>query len=401
MEMQTEGMKIPQGFFGAGVKAGIKKSGKEDVAVIYSKTEANGAAVFTTNTMAAAPVIVSRRTMQNGKVRAIVVNSGCANACTGVQGQVDAQAMAHQTAGLLGIGQDEVLVASTGVIGVPLPMGKISSGIKAAVDASGEAGFESVKLAMMTTDTFPKTCSADFQLNGKNVRISGLAKGSGMIHPNMATMLCFIMTDAAIEPEVLQTALKLAVDKSFHRITVDGDSSTNDMVAVLANGLAGNEKITAAEGEAYAALLEALTAVCIHLAKLVARDGEGATKFLEICVQGAASEADAQKAAMTIAKSPLVKTAFFGQDPNWGRILCAVGYSEAAADPEKVSLTIGGLPVVRNGQGVSEQLEALKEAMAEHDINVVVDLGVGSEAATVWTCDFSYEYVKINGEYHT
>ena len=401
MEMQTEGIKAPQGFFGAGVKAGIKKSGKEDVAVIFSKTEADGAAVFTTNTMAAAPVIVSRRTMQNGKVRAIVVNSGCANACTGVQGQIDAQAMAHQTAGLLGFAQDEVLVASTGVIGVQLPMGKVSAGIKAAVEKADAEGFESVKLAMMTTDTFPKVCSVDFTLGGKQVRISGLAKGSGMIHPNMATMLCFIMTDAAIDSSVLQTALKLAVDKSFHRITVDGDSSTNDMVAVLANGLAGNDKITAASGTEYAALLEALTEVCTYLAKLVARDGEGATKFLEIKVQGAVSEQEAHQAAMTIAKSPLVKTAFFGQDPNWGRILCAVGYSEAKADPENVSLTIGGLPVVKNGQGVADQGEALKSAMAEHDINVVVDLGVGREEATVWTCDFSYEYVKINGEYHT
>ncbi|WP_428845472.1 bifunctional glutamate N-acetyltransferase/amino-acid acetyltransferase ArgJ [Azotosporobacter soli] len=399
--MQIEDMKIPQGFYGGGVKAGIKKSGKEDVAVLYSKVPANGAAVFTTNTMAAAPVVVSRRVVQNGKVQAIVVNSGCANACTGVQGQVDAQAMAHQTAGLLNVAQDEVIVASTGVIGVPLPMGKISAGIKSAVEKSSADGFEDVKLAMMTTDTFPKTCSVDFTLGGKPVRIAGLAKGSGMIHPNMATMLCFIMTDADIEADVLQTALKHAVDQSFHRITVDGDSSTNDMVAVLANALAGNAAITKAAGEDYGAFLKALTAVCIHLAKLVARDGEGATKFLEITVQGATSEADAHKAAMAIAKSPLVKTAFFGQDPNWGRILCAVGYSEAAADPEKVSLTIGGLPVVKEGQGVADQTGALKDVMAEHDINVVVDLGVGSEAATVWTCDFSYEYVKINGEYHT
>jgi glutamate N-acetyltransferase / amino-acid N-acetyltransferase len=383
------------------VKAGIKKSGKEDVAVLYSKVPANGAAVFTTNTMAAAPVVVSRRVVQNGKVQAIVVNSGCANACTGVQGQVDTQAMAHQTAGLLNVAQDEVIVASTGVIGVPLPMGKISAGIKSAVEKSNADGFEDVKLAMMTTDTFPKTCSVDFTLGGKAVRIAGLAKGSGMIHPNMATMLCFIMTDADIAADVLQTALKHAVDQSFHRITVDGDSSTNDMVAVLANALAGNAAITKAAGEDYGAFLKALTAVCIHLAKLVARDGEGATKFLEITVQGATSEADAHKAAMAIAKSPLVKTAFFGQDPNWGRILCAVGYSEAAADPEKVSLTIGGLPVVKEGQGVADQTGALKDVMAEHDINVVVDLGVGSEAATVWTCDFSYEYVKINGEYHT
>lgn len=401
MSITIEELKAPQGFCGGGVKAGIKKSGKEDVAVLYSTVPAHGAAVFTTNTMAAAPVVVSRRVVKNGNVRAIVVNSGCANACTGVQGQVDAQAMAHQTATLLGVAQDEVIVASTGVIGVPLPMGKVSAGIKAAVDASSADGFENVKLAMMTTDTFPKTCSVELEIGGKHVRIAGLAKGSGMIHPNMATMLCFIMTDAAVQPDVLQAALKRAVDQSFHRITVDGDSSTNDMVAVLANGLAGNDELNQMSGADYDAFANALTAVCIHLAKLVARDGEGATKFLEITVQGAATEDDAHKAAMTIAKSPLVKTAFFGQDPNWGRILCAVGYSEAKADPEAVALTIGGLPVVTAGQGVAGQEEALKEVMAEHDIAMTVDLGVGSESATVWTCDFSYEYVKINGEYHT
>jgi len=398
----TGGITAPQGFKAAGVKAGLKKSGKLDLAIIYSTVPASVAAVFTTNTMAAAPVIVSRQAVKEGTVSAVVINSGCANACTGPQGLMDAQAMAHMTAQLLKIEDQEVIVSSTGIIGVNLQMDKITSGIKSAVAQLAERGQDNnATTAIMTTDTFPKSCAYEFELGGVPVRIAGIAKGSGMIHPNMATMLCCITTDAAITSPILKQALTAAVNVSFNMISVDGDSSTNDMTSVLANGLAGNTLIDSIDCKDYAALTAALTEVCIYLAQQVVRDGEGATKFLEITVQGAESDADAKKAVLAIAKSPLVKTAFFGQDANWGRILCAVGYSEATLDPDKISLNIGDVTIVKQGMGVSFDEQALKDIMEEQDIIVTVDFGLGEGHATMWTCDFSYEYVKINGEYHT
>ncbi|MBP2641678.1 MAG: argJ [Firmicutes bacterium] len=396
-----DGITAPKGFTAAGVKAGIKKSGKEDVAVIYSSVPASVAAVFTTNTMAAAPVIISRRAVEKGRAQAVVVNSGCANASTGPQGMVDAQAMAHITASLLNLDDAAVVVASTGIIGVNLPMGKIADGIKQAVEELSVDGHAAALQAIMTTDTQPKVCAYEFKLNGVPVRIAGMAKGSGMIHPNMATMLAFITTDAAVSPPVLRQALNEAVALSFNMITVDGDTSTNDMVCVLANGLAGNSELTAPNDPQYNEFVTALREVCTYLAQQVVRDGEGATKFLEIKVQGATTFAAAKQAAMAVAKSPLVKTAFFGEDPNWGRILCAVGYSGVGAEPEKTSLAIGDLTIVTAGMGTQVDTEALKKIMAEHDIVITIDLGMGSSEATVWTCDFSYEYVKINGEYHT
>ena len=397
------GITAPKGFKASGVKAGIKKSGKEDVAIIYSEVPAAVAAVFTTNKMAAAPVQVSRRAVEKGQARAIVINSGCANACTGQQGMVDAQAMVHMTAGALGVADAEVLVASTGVIGQLLPMGKVAEGIREAARtlSNGGQGHEQALQAIMTTDTFPKACAYQFVLGGKTVKIAGIAKGAGMIHPNMATMLSFVTTDAAVAPTVLKQALQDAVNLSFNMITVDGDTSTNDMLTVLANGQAGNAAIAEAAGTDYDVFFAALRKVCTELAQLVVRDGEGATKFLEITVKGAVDFAGAKQVAMSIAKSPLVKTAFFGQDPNWGRILCATGYSGAAVDPEKTSLNIGGVTIVTEGQGVEYDVAVLKQVMAAKDIVVTVDLGLGDASATVWTCDFSYEYVKINGEYHT
>ena len=398
----TGGITAPQGFTAAGVHAGIKKNGKTDIGMIYSKVPAAGAAMYTTNKMAAAPVIVSRQASDRGKIRAIVVNSGCANACTGDQGLQDARTMVRVAAKALHLDDCEVLVASTGVIGVSLPMDKIKSGIGQAAAALSENGHEQALAAIMTTDTFPKACAYEFNLGGKTCKIAGIAKGAGMIHPNMATMLCFITTDAAIAPEVLKQALNQAAELSFNMISVDGDTSTNDMVAVLANGQAGNALIDSAGSQTYQEFYTALRAVCTELAQLIVRDGEGATKFLEINVTGAVSFADAKLAAMAIAKSPLVKTAFFGQDPNWGRILCAVGYSGAATQPDKTSLTIGDLTIVVNGQGaVGFDTAKLKEVMAAKDIAITVDLGLGETSATVWTCDFSYEYVKINGEYTT
>lgn len=392
---------FPQGFTAIGVKAGVKQSGKEDVAIIYSTVQAQTAAVFTTNLMAAAPVKLSQAVLQSGTAQAIVVNSGCANACTGEQGLADAQEMASFTAAQLGVPASDVYVASTGVIGVAMPMEKIKKGIKLAVKSLSQAGGELAVKAIMTTDTFTKSLAYEFSLGGKNVRIAGIAKGAGMIHPNMATMLSFITTDAAISSSVLQQALAAAVKISFNMVSVDGDTSTNDMVGVLANGLAGNRMIDSISHADFAAFQEALISLCTYLAKQVARDGEGATKFLELTVHHAASFAAGKQVAMAIAKSPLVKTAFFGQDPNWGRILCAVGYAGIPLDPDKISLAIGGVKIVDKGLGVTYDEATLRDVMADSDIKVDVDLASGNETVTVWSCDFSYEYVKINGEYHT
>lgn len=391
----------PQGFLAAGVKAGIKASGNHDVAVIYSTVPAATGAVFTQNKMCAAPVLVSRKVAAKFYAQAIVVNSGCANACTGEQGLKDAEAMQAQTAELLGVENDAVYVCSTGVIGHFMPMDKLAKGIADAVDAMDETGGESCAMAIQTTDTFIKHAAYEFELGGKTVKIAGIAKGAGMIHPNMATMLTFLTTDAAVAPDVLKRAVKTAADKSFNMVVVDGDTSTNDSMIVLANGLAENEIIVSEEHPDYPAFFEALLACAQDLAKMIARDGEGATKFLEVNVAGAATWEEAKTAAMAIAKSPLVKTAFFGKDPNWGRIVCAAGYSGAQMEPDKVNLEIGGVRLVENGMNCNVTLESLKDIMEQHDISMKIDLGAGKEEATVWTCDFSYEYVKINGEYHT
>jgi glutamate N-acetyltransferase/amino-acid N-acetyltransferase len=395
------GITAPKGFKAAGVKAGIKKSGKEDVAVIFSESPASTAAVFTTNAMAASAVQVSREVAAKGKARAIVVNSGNANACTGEKGLADAREMAKTAAALLGLAADEVLVASTGIIGVFLPLDKVKAGIKQAVAELSVAGHETALAGIMTTDTFQKVTAYEFSVGGAVGRVAGIAKGAGMISPNMATLLSFLTTDVAIAPAALKQALAEAVNFSFNSITVDGDMSTNDTCAILANGQAGNKTIESASDPAYGEFVAALTAACTDLAKLVVRDGEGATKFMEIKVAGAASYQEAKTAAMAIAKSPLVKTAFFGQDPNWGRILCAAGYSGAKMDPAKASLALGGIVVAKGGMNAAADPKALAPVMAAKDILVEVDLGIGSAAATVWTCDFSYEYVKINADYST
>ena len=391
----------PQGFITAGVKAGIKVSDNHDVAVIYSTVPAACGAVFTQNKMCAAPVLVSREVNKEAYAQAIVVNSGCANACTGEQGLQDAQKMQAHAAELLGIEPKQVFVCSTGVIGQFLPMDKLFTGIDDAVDSLDENEGESCAMAIQTTDTFIKKAAYEVNIGGKKVTVAGIAKGAGMIHPNMATMLTFITTDAAVAPDVLKRAVKAAADKSFNMVVVDGDTSTNDSMIVLANGLAENEIILSEEHPDYPVFFEALLACATDLAKMIARDGEGATKFLEVNVTGAASWEDAKTAAMAIAKSPLVKTAFFGEDPNWGRIVCAAGYSGAQMTADKVNLAIGGVRLVENGMNCNVPAEQLAPIMSEHDISMTIDLAAGEAEATVWTCDFSYEYVKINGEYHT
>ena len=394
------GVAYPQGFTAAGVRAGIKKSGNLDVAVIYTEKEAAVAGVFTQNAVAAAPVYVSKDTVKHGIAHAVVANAGCANACTGEQGDKDARRMAAIAANELGCKAEEVLVASTGVIGVTLPMDKMEKGIKQAVaELSGE-GSQNAGNAIITTDTYSKACATEVEIGGKTVRFGAIAKGSGMIQPNMATMLCFITTDAAISQPLLQEALSDIVEVSFNMISVDGDMSTNDMVTVMANGAAGNAEITEKNGD-YEKFHAVLLDICQGMAQRIAADGEGATKFLTINVKGTASFADAKTIGMSVAKSPLVKTAFFGQDPNWGRVICAVGYAGVPMDPQKTVVKFGGVPVYAHGVGAEHDEEALRKVMAEHDIVIDIDMGNGDGEATVWTCDFSYEYVKINGEYRT
>lgn len=394
------GICAPQGFKAAGVKTGIKSLKKEDVAIIYSEQRAVVAGMYTLNKMCAAPVTVTKQHFADGYGQAVVVNSGCANACTGDQGMQDALQMVEETAKALGIPANDVAVSSTGVIGTFLPMDKVAVGIRQAAALLSDKGHDTTMQAIMTTDTFVKEISIEVPLGDKIVYIGGMAKGAGMIEPNMATMLGFITTDAAIAPAMLEKALKEAVERSFNAITVDGDTSTNDMVLVFANGKAGNAPIET-EGASYAAFYEALEYVCIYLAKQIIRDGEGATKFLEITVAGAKDFAEAKLAAKSIANSPLVKTAFFGQDPNWGRIVAAAGYSGAMLEQTKVALWIGGHQIVARGKGTGFAGEELKQVMAERDIAITLDLGVGTAQATVWTCDLSYEYVRINGEYTT
>ncbi|MCR5559871.1 bifunctional glutamate N-acetyltransferase/amino-acid acetyltransferase ArgJ [Schwartzia sp. (in: firmicutes)] len=399
-ENAKKGVTFPQGFKAAGVKAGIKKSGNLDLAVIYTEKEAAVAGTFTQNKVFAAPVAVSKEVVKGGKAHAIVANAGCANACTGEQGLADAKAMASLTAKELGCGDTEVIVASTGVIGVNLPMDKMAVGIKNAVSELSEDGSSNAGNAIVTTDTYSKACSSEVEIGGKTVRFGAIAKGSGMIQPNMATMLCFITTDADIDQKLLQAALSDVVEVTFNMISIDGDMSTNDMAIVLANGAAGNKKITEKDAD-YEKFAAALKSICTGLSQRIAADGEGATKFLTINVSGAKTFADAKQVAMSVAKSPLVKTAFFGQDPNWGRVICAVGYAGVDIVPETTVVKFGGIPVYANGVGASFDEAALRKVMSEHDIVIDVALGLGDADATVWSCDFSYEYVKINGEYHT
>lgn len=394
------GVTFPKGFKAAGVKAGIKKSGNLDLALIYTEKEAAVAGVFTKNAVAAAPVVVSREVVKGGKAHAIVANAGCANACTGETGLANARKMAALAAAEVGCAPDEVLVGSTGIIGVNLPMDKLEAGIKAAADELSEDGSKNAGNAIITTDTYSKAGSCEVEIGGKAVRFGVIAKGSGMIQPNMATMLCYITTDANISSQLMQKALSDIVEVSFNMISVDGDMSTNDTVLVLANGESGAPEITEGSPE-YDKFYATLKEICQELSKRIAADGEGATKFLTINVSGTKTFEDAKTVAMSIAKSPLVKTAFFGEDPNWGRVICAVGYAGIPMVPEKTVIKFGGIPVYANGLGAEFKEEDIHKVMAEHDIVIDVEMGMGDAKATVWSCDFSYEYVKINGEYHT
>ena len=390
----------PAGFTAAGIAAGIKKHGNPDVALIAGDGDCAAAAVFTINKAKAAPVLLSMMNLEasGGRAQAIVANAGCANACTGEQGAADAYEMASLTASLLGCAPEEVLVASTGVIGVNLPMDKVRAGIEQASAARAADGGELASLAIMTTDPFPKARAIACTLaDGRTFRVGGIAKGSGMIEPRMATMLAFLTTDVAIEPPVLQRALVQAVDVTFNAITVDGECSTNDCVFALASGASG----TAIRESDVDQFVAALVDVAGFLAREIVRGGEGATKLVAITVSGAATEHDAWLAARTIANSPLVKTAIHGGDPNWGRLVAAAGRSGAAFILERTSVSIGGIELFVKGRPHDERSDAAAVVLQATEIEIAVDLGMGTHAATMWTCDFSADYVRINAEYRT
>jgi len=398
----TGGVATAKGFRAAGISAGIKPTNKLDLALIVSDTPATAAAMFTLNKVQAAPVLVSKEHLASsgGVVRAVVVNSGCANACTGDLGMTDARTMAAETATLVGCPAEQVLVASTGVIGVNLPMDKLKSGIPQAFAALSIAHGSQAAQAIMTTDPFPKESCATVAVGGKTVTIGGMAKGSGMIGPDMvpsATMLAFVTTDAAVSQPLLHRALVEVVDNTFNAITVDGDMSTHDAAVLIANGASG-ATIGVAE---YPAFAKALNAVCLELALGIVRGGEGATKLVTITVSGAASSAEARKTAKAIANSLLVKTAIHGGDPNWGRLLAVAGRAGVAFNADRAKVTIGSTVLFADGRPYDDRAPEAAVYLKGSDIAVGVDLGAGTAASTVWTCDLSAEYVRINADYRT
>lgn len=397
MEITEENIQPPKGFKAAGLNCGLKEDEK-DLALIISDRPASAAGMFTTNRVQAAPVHINREHLSNGQAQAIIINSKNANACTGEQGMADARQTAERVARGLDIASKDVLVNSTGVIGVPLPMQHLESGIQDIIPQLSTDGWHHAAEAIMTTDTVPKKASAVLNIGGQEITICGLSKGAGMIAPNMATMLAFVMTDAAISPANLQTALQESVTQSFNCITVDGDMSTNDTVLALANGAASQEELT---GDNLEIFQTALNEICISLAKQIARDGEGATKLITINVTGAPTAPDARTVGMSVANSSLVKTAVFGRDPNWGRILCAVGYSGIAIDPDKSTVSMAGIPIYGNGSGLTFDQDQAIQALGSTDISIDIDLGLGDASATIYTCDLTYDYVRINAEYTT
>jgi len=394
-----------RGFKCWGAHMGIK-SKRRDLALIWSEKPANAASVFTQNKVVAEPVKLSREHIKGGICQAIVVNSGNANAITGKQGWKGAVAMAEKTAELLNIPKETVLVGSTGLIGEPFPTEKVLEGINECVQklSNRKIAGSLAANAILTTDTFAKEGFTSFKIGGKNINMAGIAKGSGMIHPNMGTMLAYICCDAAIAQPLLDKALRLAVNKTFNMITVDGDTSTNDMVSILCNGMADNEEITDENSEEYVLFCDELEELCRHLAKLIVSDGEGSTKIVEYRVEHAATLEDARTMVHTVMNSNLVKTAIFGTDPNWGRILMAAGNSRVDFDPDKLDLYIGtnrSIKILEQGQPISHDRSELKKEMQSSNVTIVIDLNGGKESAVGWGCDLSYEYVRINAEYTT
>ena len=403
MEIIKGGVCAAKGFTAAGVHCGIRKNKtKRDLSLIFSEQPASAAAVYTTNLVKGAPLTVTKANIADGKAQAVICNSGNANTCN-ANGIEIAEQTCELLAAEMGIKASDVVVASTGVIGQPLDIAPIAAGIpmlKANLGDNSDNAAEGI----MTTDTKKKEIAVSFTVNGVECKIGGIAKGSGMIHPNMATMLVFITTDCAISPAMLQKALSSDIAETFNMISVDGDTSTNDMVTVLANGMAGNAEITA-EGEAFDAFMQALNTVTVYLCRQIAADGEGATKLLECKVSGAADLSIAKTVAKSVICSSLTKAAMFGADANWGRVLCAIGYSGAAVDVSKIDVAFksakGAISVCKNGAGVDFSEEKAKEILLENEIEILVDLNSGDASSTAWGCDLTYDYVKINGDYRT
>ena len=403
MEIINGGICAAKGFTAGGIHCGIRKNKtKKDLALIMSENVASAAAVYTTNLVKGAPLAVTKAHLLNGKAQAVICNSGNANTCN-ADGIEVAENMAKLTAECLGIDEDDVIVASTGVIGQPLDITPIKNSIDALKASLGKNSADAAE-GIMTTDTVQKEIAVSFEIGGVPCKIGGIAKGSGMIHPNMATMLVFITTDVAISPEMLQKALSKDIQNTFNMVSVDGDTSTNDMVSVLANGLAGNKEITE-ENEDFCEFMKALNTVTVHLCRMIAGDGEGATKLLECRVTGAKDECIAKTVAKSVICSSLTKAAMFGADANWGRVLCAIGYSGAPVDVTKVDVSFtsakGTIPVCKDGAGIEFSEEIAKEILLEKEIIINVELNSGDFSSTAWGCDLTYEYVKINGDYRT
>lgn len=399
MSRRSIDRKVPEGFSFSVAQAGIKHKGRNDIALICSAVESDMAGVFTRNKIKAAPVRLDIKKIKSGRGQAIVVNSGNANACTGKQGMNDALEMVKSVAGNLGIKPSLVYICSTGVIGTLMPMGRIRPEIPFLAKGIGSASLDDVSSAIMTTDTFPKSAIKKIRVEGRTGMIAGICKGAGMICPDMATMLCFIMTDLAVDRYALRRALKDSVDKSFNRITVDGDMSTNDTVLIMANGMIGNAPVT--EGsESYRIFKSALDEITSELSSLIVKDGEGATKFIEIEVKGARSSADAKRCAAAIANSNLVKTAIYGGDVNWGRVMAAAGYSGIYIREEKTDIYFGRVKVVSKGISTGKDKDASK-ILNSRDVRIVLNLNAGKASARVLTCDLTEEYIKVNAHYKT
>ena len=398
------GICASKGFTASGIHCGIRKNKeKKDLALIYSEVPATAAAVYTTNLVKGAPLIVTRDHISNGTAQAVICNSGNANTCN-ADGIEIAEKMSRLTAEALNISANDIVVASTGVIGQPLNLVPIASGIPTLVKALSKDGCSAAAEGIMTTDTVKKEIAVEFTVGGKTCHIGAIAKGSGMIHPNMATMLVFITSDVAISSEMLQKALSSDIKDTFNMVSIDGDTSTNDMVTVLANGLAGNDEIKT-EGEDFTAFMTALNSVTVYLCRMIAGDGEGATKLLECKVDKAENVATAKTVAKSVICSSLLKAAMFGSDANWGRVLCAIGYSGAQVDVNKVDVSFkssaGKIDVCKNGSGIEFSEEVAKKILLEKEIEILVSLNSGDAFATAWGCDLTYDYVKINGDYRT
>ncbi len=401
MKQIDGGITAVPGVQAAGIHAGIKKAETKDLALIVTDVPATAAGVFTKNSVTAAPVIVCRKHLSNPTAQAIVINSGNANACTGERGMINAHLMATVTAEQLSIAEEDVLVSSTGVIGQQLPMDKIENGIQLATKALNTNGGADAAEAIMTTDTHPKSAAVEIEIGGKTVKIGGIAKGSGMIAPNMATMLSYLTTDVCINSETLQTALTHVVDNTYNLLTVDTDRSTNDTVIILATGSAGNAEIVSSNSQDYDEFCEGLQFVCTELVKMLARDGEGATKLVEVVIKRAKNRVDAEKAARAVAESPLVKTAVFANDANWGRIMMAIGKSGAEFDPYQVDVLLGDYLLVKNGMDSGYDEDKATQLFDNDPVRITIDLRAGDVEVTMWTCDYSYDYIRINADYRT